>query len=159
MENEDSKQKWWQTIPVILTGITSLIGAITALVIALNPITPTAAIASQSTHAIIAGKWHAPDFTSDADKVIYFEDLGGGSVRGHYNASQNAKIVRGYLSEKELSAIWVENSSKVECSTEIEGSPYWGKVEIKFEDGFKMFKGWWGYCNDKPTNLFDGKKL
>lgn len=157
MENEESKLKWWQTIPVILTGITSLIGAVTALVIALSPNTPT--LASQSTQSVIAGKWYAPDFTSDDEKVIFFEDAGWGNVRGHYNANQNAKIVRGYLSETGLSAFWVESSSKVKCLTEIEGSYYWGRVEIKFEDGFKIFEGLWGYCDKKPSYLFAGKKL
>lgn len=163
MENGNNKTVWWQTVPAILTAITGLIGAVTAFYVALTGGNDTDLKQSNKasedvTTLQIAGKWYAPKFTSDREGIIYLEDAGGGNFRGHYNVKDDARIVRGHLSEKRLSALWVENSSKQECKSKIENSYHWGKIELVFNDNFDTFKGFWSYCDGTPVNEFDGAK-
>ena len=161
MENEKSKQPWWQTIPAILTGIAGLIGAFTALIVALDGQEPPLPRAKdeEAPHkqSVIAGKWIAPDFTSDDEKVIHLND-GNGEITGFYNTKDDARIIRGVLSGRQLTAYWVENSAAKKCTTQLDNRYYWGKVKITFDEGFKTFDGWWGYCNQEPKEYFVGKK-
>jgi hypothetical protein len=148
------KKKWWQTLPAIITAVAGLIGSVTTLYIAVNKNNITT-IKEQS----ISGKWYAPKFTSDTEGIIYLTDESEGIIKGHYHASDDGRIVRGHLSKKILTAFWIENVSTTKCFTTKDGSRYWGKIKIVFDEDFKKFDGWWSYCDKEPTNHFIGKKL
>jgi len=76
----------------------------------------------------------------------------GDRVVGHYN-KDNGELT-GVLYDRTLDGFWIEDNSGRRCSTPKNGRYYWGRISLEFTgDGFT---GQWGYCNDAPTNPWNG---
>lgn len=155
--------KWWQSLPAILTGIAGLIGSLTALYLAIGkageaaaPVAPAATDATQQAVVDLTGKWLAPAFTSANNGEINLQKIASQYYQGNYNASDDARIVRGELSGHSLTAYWVENGSRQKCSSRMDNSEYWGRLTLQFDAEFQRFDGWWSYCDNNPTRPFNG---
>ena len=57
-----------------------------------------------------------------------------------------------------FTGVWVEKQSGQKCGTQQDGSAFWGKVQFTFKENFDVFKGVWGYCEDVPTQKWDGHR-
>jgi hypothetical protein len=57
-----------------------------------------------------------------------------------------------------LTGYWVESYGPLRCPTEKHGSPYWGMVELQFNDAFDEFAGFWRYCGATKEYPWTGKR-
>ena len=76
-----------------------------------------------------------------------------GLVRGTYTYKDSE--IRGVIVDNALHGTWRQvEEGVVACSTEIEGSPYWGRLVFFFNSDLSAFEGKWGYCSG---TALDGK--
>ncbi len=75
--------------------------------------------------------------------------MGNGQYRGPYS-TDSGRII-GSLNGTTFTGVWVERHSSRKCSTEKDGSFYWGRLQFNFSDDFYTFSGKWGYCDTPPT--------
>lgn len=78
----------------------------------------------------------------------------GNRVSGRYT-NDNGEIV-GSLANNTLRGYWIEDHSSRRCSTSKNGRYHWGTIELKFEGD--RFAGRWGYCNDPPSQSWNGQR-
>ena len=58
-----------------------------------------------------------------------------------------------------LSGYWIENGSAQECDSQMDSSAYWGRIEFTFNEDFTEFTGLWSYCNEEPTQTWNGRYI
>jgi hypothetical protein len=69
----------------------------------------------------------------------------GGSISGSFDGHK-------------VDGIWAHTLSQRSCSTEKLGTSHWGRIAITFADDGKSFAGRWGYCDDPPTEAWNGTR-
>ena len=77
-------------------------------------------------------------------------------VRGRYDF--NGGRLRGQVEDRDLSGVWVQDTSDRRCDEERMGSPYWGRVEFHMSRDRDRFWGRWGYCNENPSRSWNGRR-
>ena len=85
----------------------------------------------------------------DTSEGTWQPGLTGNELFGSY--SSDGGRIFGALSGMVLNGYWAENSSNVRCSSERDGTFYWGRVRFNFNQDFSQFVGAWSYCADTPT--------
>lgn len=98
----------------------------------------------------IAGVWN----TTYGDMT--FPNVSSGNLRAPYTGEKGTII--GNLSSSKLTGHWVEDASARKCTSQMEGSFYWGKMTFTFNSGFTTFNGTWGYCEEAPARSWTGTK-
>ncbi|MBD2654084.1 hypothetical protein H6G45_11435 [Synechocystis sp. FACHB-383] len=78
----------------------------------------------------------------------------GTSVSGYY--AKPDQLLEGSISGNVLSGYWTKNMSARRCTTSRNGSFYWGRVRLVFNDS--TFAGDWGHCGDEPTKKWTGSR-
>ncbi|MDJ0594308.1 MAG: hypothetical protein QNJ72_30760 [Pleurocapsa sp. MO_226.B13] len=114
----------WKSIKVITTSVATLIMTVTGLIVVLKK--PT----------LVAGEWTTKDFNKDRDTKITLSQNQNSPTRisGTYKDQEDDNYsvgrLNGELENLHLEGYWVESHSNEKCKSEVDGSPYWGKMEI-----------------------------
>lgn len=95
----------------------------------------------------IEGAW-----SSSEGDITFRQD--GSKVTGRY--TQDNGEIMGTMRGTSLDSYWIEDHSDRRCSSPKNGRYFWGKLQINF-DGDR-FSGKWGYCDDKPSRQWTGKR-
>jgi len=84
----------------------------------------------------------------------------GTAVLGEYGDG-GGQITGAFSQPDEFNGYWVQRKSSQACATEKEASPYWGRIQLRFESSDRnAFSGYWSYCDADPTNAgWDGRRL
>jgi len=69
----------------------------------------------------------------------------------------NGRVIITQFANNTLSGVWVEENSRQKCETEIDGSYYWGQITLTPNQDFSRFIGFWGYCDEPQTSLWNTK--
>ncbi len=71
--------------------------------------------------------------------------------------TQKKGSMTGQIQGDQVEGFWMQESSKQKCSTQKNGSSYWGGFRITFTQG--GYSGKWGYCNEPLTRDMTGKRV
>lgn len=83
------------------------------------------------------------------------EYRGSGEYWGRY--PEDSGRIFGTLSGYTFDGYWAEGSSSQRCSTQKDGSYYWGRMVMSFNADYSSFEGKYGYCDATPSRGWDGK--
>ena len=72
------------------------------------------------------------------------------------NDNYSAKVHLDESSDGQLMGIWHEKESKRKCNVIKYGTYYWGKVSFRFSVDSRKWTGSYGYCENAPTNKWNG---
>ncbi len=101
----------------------------------------------------VSGTWpNTKDF--GVMRLVHYED---GHVTGEYGDDEG-RFFQARIKGMVLDGYWVEKKSKERCNSSKDGSHYWGRVRMQFSADAKSLKGSWGYCNNHPTNTWNGSR-
>ncbi len=100
--------------------------------------------------ASIGGSWTTTYGT------MTFPEIRSGTLRAPYTNEKG--VIIGTLNGQILSGIWVEPSSAQKCTSERDGSFYWGVVNFEFNANNTRFSGSWDYCGTSSTRAWTGTK-
>jgi len=53
---------------------------------------------------------------------------------------------------------WLKKKAGKSCATKRDGTKYWGRLVITFDDQTKNFAGLWSYCDAKPKGKWSGSR-
>ena len=81
----------------------------------------------------------------------------GSSVTGTYT-KENGAIVQATLNGRILTGFWVEDSSRVPCDSAKDERNFWGRISFEFSENFNKFTGKWQWCNQEPTENWNGRR-
>jgi hypothetical protein len=97
--------------------------------------------------ATVAGTW-------DTGEGLLTLTQDGAAVSGTYTHDEGR--IEGTLSGNVLDGYWGEKDSDRDCGSERLGTRHWGRIHWTFAgDGFA---GQWGYCEDEPTQSWNGTR-
>ncbi|MDH3671174.1 MAG: toll/interleukin-1 receptor domain-containing protein [Gammaproteobacteria bacterium] len=100
-------------------------------------------------NSISLGKWDTTEGTmrivSTSGKVATYD-------------KDNGRIV-GKIQGQSLTGYWVEDGSDEACSSQKDGSKYWGRLKLNFDENFTTFEGTWGYCDKESSRSWTGKRI
>lgn len=82
---------------------------------------------------------------AEGDRVVGSYSIEDGTIVGQFNGST-------------LVGMWVEPSSARSCSTTVDGSKYWGRIEFTFNEDYSGFSGRWNYCDADPSRSWTGSR-
>lgn len=77
---------------------------------------------------------------------------------GYYDGWASAVYLSDYLGGNVFAGHWVMTVSSQNCGYDIGGSPYWGRVEFTFAEDGNSWTGLWGFCEETPTRVWDGRR-
>jgi hypothetical protein len=96
----------------------------------------------------IRGMWQSSEGT------LILRQAGGQNYEGMYD--QDSGRITGSFDGHTLQGFWMEDSSQVRCSSPMNGTYYWGQVELGFGDG--IFAGRWDYCGQGGGRGWTGNR-
>lgn len=111
--------------------------------------TPTATPEGQTTYPNLYGIWQSSYgvMNFQPDRAIY----------GNAATNSESYVYYTLVDEFTIEGHWVQpNGSGVTCTTEVEGSKWWGRFRATFQPGFATFEGQWGYCEEEPGGYWNG---
>lgn len=110
----------------------------------------TPAVDVQPTH--ILGIW-------DSSEGLMQLRTDGTEVTGEYG--DDGQLVGTFSQPTVFDGYWIQPRSSTACSTEQDGSIYWGRIQLTFaSDARDAFSGRWGYCDAEPASAgWDGNRL
>ena len=111
------------------------------------PSAPAAVPPAAAAAGNISGNWNS------SEGLVQLRQTGN-SVSGSYPASGGR--ISGTISNGTLSGYWIQTKAQRQCSSAVEGSPYWGIIQWVFSGN--GFVGKWGYCNDAPSQNWSGSR-
>jgi len=82
----------------------------------------------------------------------------GSTVTGTYT-TDNGVVFEATISGGILTGFWVEDSSAVDCGSAKDGRNFWGRISFEFDEDFTSFKGKWRWCNQDPTENWNGTRV
>ena len=110
------------------------------------------AVAIAAEPANFTGDWATSDNTFN---TMHFTQTGD-HAKGPYDFKNGR--ADGDVSDGTLTGFWAQSGSSQKCESQKLDSYFWGKLELRLQaDG--TFTGVWGYCEDKPTKEFTGKRV
>ncbi len=96
-------------------------------------------------------------YQSNWGRITFFNN----NARAEYPSNDNGRLVGEFDKNlRTFSGYWIEDKADRGCGTALEGSIYWGRIEIKFERDFSQFNGNWSYCDEPldPNRTWTGKR-
>ena len=75
----------------------------------------------------------------------------GAQVTGTYELD-GGEVIFDVTDQFTLDGYWIETKSNQPCKTEREGSQYWGRLIIRFDEHYREYSGAWDYCETEPKN-------
>lgn len=111
---------------------------------------PWPGAAQQQGASTIAGPW---TYESGFQMQVQPSDVEGLQARYTF---KNGRIF-GRLQDGRLQGFWVQSTAGRKCSTERDGSAYWGRLDLVF--GETSYEGQWGYCDEALGSRMRGKRI
>lgn len=71
--------------------------------------------------------------------------------------TQKKGHMTGQVQGDQVEGFWMQESSKQKCTTQKNGSSYWGGFRISFTQS--GYSGKWSYCNEPLTRDMTGKRV
>ena len=105
-------------------------------------------LAPNENNASIEGVW------SSSEGDITFSQHGN-KIKGRYNPQDNGELI-GTIKGSTFDSVWIENHSAQRCSSAKNGRYFWGKLQLIFDGD--SFSGMWGYCDERPSKPWTGKR-
>jgi len=160
------KSNFWKTATGMVTGLTGLIAAISALLVALGefPLFNQATNSTVRPEEVINVKWTSKDFYKTHSADFEFDLVGKKLIGTYNNIKEDARIFDGKITHNIdsgamiINGYWSETHSNKACSTQKNNSQYWGKLELTFTSK-KTIVGRWGYCNEPAENSFSAVRF
>jgi hypothetical protein len=101
----------------------------------------------------VAGKWKT---NTAGPMYLSYRGTSTTSVKGNYTSTGAGKI-DGTMTNNVLDGYWTNKVSAKRCTYTRNGSYYWGKVTLNFQE--TRFSGKWGYCTDTPKYTLSGSRV
>ncbi len=110
-------------------------------------------------------------WNTNLGKVVYADEIGSTAVWTYKDGSRDGIIyIQGlakvYTGRGSYDGYWAQHKSNRACDTTREGidghmTAYWGRFHINFTDPDfpSRWQAKWGYCDDKPTNKWNGTPI
>ncbi|HPC87006.1 MAG TPA: hypothetical protein P5208_04910 [Smithellaceae bacterium] len=96
----------------------------------------------------LAGNWTS----SEGGAMTIHQN--GSEIRGTYTLKDG--VITGTLSGHTVKGYWIQNHSGRRCAESRNNSYYWGTMQFVFTQN--DYTGTWGYCDDRPTNPWTGRR-
>ena len=82
----------------------------------------------------------------------------GSAVTGTYTTDSGV-IIDATISGRTLTGFWVEDASAANCGSAKDDRNFWGRISFEFDEDFTSFKGKWRWCEQDPTENWNGKRI
>ncbi len=113
-------------------------------------------VGSLAAETLFNSEWTNPDGSKSQTTVVFYEDIGFEGKVGYYSGSKRNRFIGKYSSNYTVfEGYWVQDDSSEKCSYTVDGSPYFGRVFFRSNNG-KEFEGLWSYCNSIPNLRWQG---
>ena len=113
-------------------------------------------VGSLAAETLFNSEWTNPDGSKSQTTVVFYEYIGFEGKVGYYSGSKRNRFIGKYSSNYTVfEGYWVQDDSSEKCSYTVDGSPYFGRVFFRSNNG-KEFEGLWSYCNSIPNLRWQG---
>jgi hypothetical protein len=106
--------------------------------------------------ALAQAQFAGPSGTWEADWGPMHFELAEPGLFATYEGGDypNGRFI-GQLSGVVFEGVWVEDGP-TSCDDARDGSTYWGRIRLVFDENFTSFAGLWSYCDAEPASGWSG---
>jgi hypothetical protein len=79
----------------------------------------------------------------------------GPDVTGSYPSYDGGRVI-GVMADMVFTGHWLQNESSQSCGQVRDGTAYWGRLILTFDNEGTAFAGRWSYCDAEPSGTWDG---